>query len=62
MKRVLTRAYANIALCKYWGKMPGDGEGRIGRLIFQCIAQTTQMPFIGAVLEQLRHNHLIQFG
>jgi len=26
IKRVQARAYANIALCKYWGKLPGRGN------------------------------------
>ena len=26
IKRVQSRAFANIALCKYWGKMPGRGN------------------------------------
>lgn len=26
MRRVTARAYANIALCKYWGKIPGKGN------------------------------------
>ena len=25
-QRVTARAYANIALCKYWGKLPGEGN------------------------------------